>query len=457
MSMTFFSTIIAFVVALGLLIVFHEFGHYLVARWCGVKVLRFSIGFGQPLLTKRWGNDQTEWVVAALPLGGYVKMLDEREGEVAPEDLTRSFNRKPVVHRFAIVAAGPVANFLLAIILYWVLFMLGVSGMKPVVGPIAPATPAAFAAFEMGETIVKIGTEPVATWQDARWVLLSHAVERSPAVIVDVIDRSGEIVSRQLDLSSMQSSDLDGDFLRKIGLSSYQPAIKPIIAKVTADSAGSRAGLLPGDEIVSVNGSKTTLWEEVVQRIRTSPGVPLALEIQRNNRITNIEVVPDTTTENGEKIGRIGIGPQIDQDELEKLLIKVSYPAGPALIKAVHKTWEMSVFTLQMLWKMVVGEVSWKNVSGPITIADYAGKSAQMGLASYLGFLALISISLGVLNLLPIPILDGGHLMYYVVEIVKGSPLSVRATEIGQQVGMALLFTLMAFAIYNDVSRLISS
>lgn len=457
MGMTFFSTIIAFVVALGLLIVFHEFGHYLVARWCGVKVLRFSIGFGQPLLTKRWGNDQTEWVVAALPLGGYVKMLDEREGEVAPEDLTRSFNRKPVAHRFAIVAAGPVANFLLAIILYWVLFMLGVSGMKPVVGPIAPATPAAFAAFEMGETIVKIGTEPVATWQDARWVLLSHAVEKSPAVIVDVIDRSGEIVSRQLDLSSMQSSDLDGDFLRKIGLSSYQPAIKPIIAKVTADSAGSRAGLLPGDEIVSVNGSKTTLWEEVVQRIRTSPGVPLALEIRRNNRITDIEVVPDTTTENGEKIGRIGIGPQIDQDELEKLLIKVSYPAGPALVKAVHKTWEMSVFTLQMLWKMVVGEVSWKNVSGPITIADYAGKSAQMGLASYLGFLALISISLGVLNLLPIPILDGGHLMYYVVEIVKGSPLSVRATEIGQQVGMALLFTLMAFAIYNDVSRLISS
>jgi regulator of sigma E protease len=455
--MTIFSTIIAFVVALGLLIVFHEFGHYLVARWCGVKVLRFSIGFGQPLLRKRWGNDQTEWVVAAFPLGGYVKMLDEREGEVLPADLPRSFNRKPVAHRFAIVAAGPIANFLLAILLYWLLFMLGVSGMKPVIGPVVPATPAAFAAFEMGETIVKIGTEPVATWQDARWALLSHAVERSPSVIVETHGRSGEIISRQLDLSSMQSGDLDGDFLRKVGLTSYQPAIKPIIAKVTSDSAGNRAGLLPGDEILSVNGNKTVLWEDVVQRIRASPGIPLDLEIQRDNTIIDINVIPDAVTESGEKIGRIGIGPQIDQDELEKLLIKVSYPAGSAIIKAVDKTWDMSVFTLRMLWKMVAGEVSWKNVSGPITIADYAGKSAQMGLASYLGFLALISISLGVLNLLPIPILDGGHLMYYVVEIVKGSPLSVRATEIGQQVGMALLFTLMAFAIYNDVSRLISS
>ncbi|MEP7370649.1 MAG: RIP metalloprotease RseP [Nitrosospira sp.] len=455
--MTFLSTIIAFIVALGLLIVFHEFGHYLVARWCGVKVLRFSIGFGQPLLTRRWGKDQTEWVVAAFPLGGYVKMLDEREGEVAPEDLPRSFNRKPVAHRFAIVAAGPIANFLLAIILYWLLFMLGVSGMKPVVGPVAPATPAAFAAFEKGETIIKIGTEPVATWQDARWLLLSHAVDRSPFVIVETLGQSGEMISRQLNLSSIQADDLDGDFLRKIGLSGYLPAMKPIVAQVTSNSAGNRAGLLAGDEILAVNGKEISLWEEVVQRIRISPGIPLALEIQRNNSVIKIEVTPDTVTENGEKIGKIGIGPQIDHDELEKLLIKVSYPAGAAMVKAVNKTWETSVFTLRMLWKMVVGDVSWKNVSGPITIADYAGKSAQMGFASYLGFLALISISLGVLNLLPIPILDGGHLMYYVVEIVKGSPLSVRATEIGQQVGMTLLFALMALAIYNDVSRLISS
>ena len=455
--MTLLSTLVAFVVALGLLIVFHEFGHYLVARWCGVKVMRFSIGFGHPLLRKRWGKDETEWVVAAFPLGGYVKMLDEREDEVAPEDLTRSFNRKPVAHRFAIVAAGPIANFLLAIVLYWLLFMLGVSGMKPVLGPVTPATPAEFANFKIGETITKIGAEPVATWQDARWLLLSHAVERSPSVTVETLSQEGEVASHRLDLSRIEADDLDADFLKKIGLSVYQPAMKPIIAQVVSDSAGNRAGLLAGDEILAVNGKKITLWEELVQQIRVSPGIPLTLEIQRGATVIDIEVIPDAHTEGREKIGKIGIGPQIDHNELEKLLVEISYPAGAAMIRAINKTWETSVFTLQMLWKMVAGEVSWKNVSGPITIADYAGKSAQMGLSSYLAFLALISISLGVLNLLPIPMLDGGHLMYYVIEIVKGSPLSVRATEIGQQVGMLLLFSLMAFAIYNDVSRLISS
>lgn len=455
--MTFFSTLVAFVVALGLLIVFHEFGHYLVARWCGVKVMRFSIGFGHPLLRKRWGKDETEWVVAAFPLGGYVKMLDEREDEVAPEDLTRSFNRKPVAHRFAIVAAGPIANFLLAIVLYWLLFMLGVSGMKPIVGPVTPATPAEFANFKMGETITKIGAESVATWQDARWLLLSHAVERSPSVTVETLSKEGEVASHRLDLSGIEADDLDADFLKKIGLSVYQPAMKPIVAQVVSDSVGNRAGLLAGDEILAVNGKKITLWEELVQQIRVSPGIPLTLEIRRGATVNDIEVIPDAHTESGEKIGKIGIGPQIDRNELEKLLVEISYPAGTAMVRAINKTWETSVFTLRMLWKMVAGEVSWKNVSGPITIADYAGKSAQMGLSSYLAFLALISISLGVLNLLPIPMLDGGHLMYYVIEIVKGSPLSVRATEIGQQVGMLLLFSLMAFAIYNDVSRLISS
>ena len=455
--MTFFSTLVAFVVALGVLIVFHEFGHYLVARWCGVKVMRFSIGFGHPLLRKRWGKDGTEWVVAAFPLGGYVKMLDEREDEVAPEDLTRSFNRKPVAHRFAIVAAGPIANFLLAIVLYWLLFMLGVSGMKPMLGPVTPATPAEFANFKMGETITKIGAESVATWQDARWLLLSYAVERSPSVTVETLSKEGEVASHRLDLSGIEADDLDADFLKKIGLSVYQPAMKPIVAQVVSDSAGNRAGLLAGDEILAVNGKKITLWEELVQQIRVSPGIPLTLEIRRGATVIDTEVIPDAHTESGEKIGKIGIGPQIDRNELEKLLVEISYPAGTAMVRAINKTWETSVFTLQMLWKMVAGEVSWKNVSGPITIADYAGKSAQMGLSSYLAFLALISISLGVLNLLPIPMLDGGHLMYYVIEIVKGSPLSVRATEIGQQVGMLLLFSLMAFAIYNDVSRLISS
>ena len=270
--MTFFSTALAFVVTLGLLIVFHEFGHYLMARWCGVKVLRFSIGFGQPLLSKRWGKDQTEWVIAAFPLGGYVKMLDEREGSVAPQELPQSFNRKPVAHRFAIVAAGPAANFLLAILLYWLLFMLGVAAIKPVIGTVPPATPAAFAGFERGETITKIGGEPVTTWQDARWLLLSHVVDQSSPVTVETVNPLGHVDVRQVDVTGIQPDDLDGDFLKKIGLTIYQPDMEPIIAQVTPESAGSRAGLRAGDRILEVNRKQIALWEELVQEIRANPG-----------------------------------------------------------------------------------------------------------------------------------------------------------------------------------------
>jgi regulator of sigma E protease len=420
-------------------------------------VLRFSIGFGQPLLSKRWGKDQTEWVIAAFPLGGYVKMLDEREGSVAPQELPQSFNRKPVAHRFAIVAAGPAANFLLAILLYWLLFMLGVAAIKPVIGTVPPSTPAAFAGFERGETITKIGGEPVTTWQDARWLLLSHVVDQSSPVTLETVNPLGHVDVRQVDVTGIQPDDLDGDFLKKIGLTIYQPDMEPIIAQVTPESAGSRAGLRAGDKILEVNGKQIALWEDLVQEIRANPGMLLRLRVQRNNETVSIEAIPDTATEGSEKVGKLGVGPKIDQAEFEKLMVEISYAPGAAMVRAISKTWETSVFTLQMLGKMLAGQVSWKNVSGPITIADYAGKSAQMGVAPYLGFLALISISLGVLNLLPIPVLDGGHLMYYVIEIIKGSPLSAKATELGQQVGMALLFALMAFAIYNDVVRLIPS
>ena len=453
MSLLF--SILAFVVALGVLITFHELGHYLVARWSGVKVLRFSIGFGQPLFKKCLGKDQTEWVIAALPLGGYVKMLDEREGEVLPQELGRAFNRQPVAKRFAIVAAGPIANFLLAILLYWLLFMSGVSGIKPVLGPVKPLTPAALAAFEQGETIVKIENESVATWQDARWRLLSHAVDRNPEVMVETVNAHGEISWRKLNLSDMAADDLDVNFLEKIGLVSYQPVMAPIIGKVITGGAGDRAGLLAGDDILAVNNKDIPSWEVLVKEIRAQPEQLLELEILRDNKTMTIAITPDKAIEGKTEIGKIGIAPKIDHETMDKLLVKVSYPAGTALLKAFDKTWEMTFFTLRMLGKMVIGEVSWKNVSGPITIADYAGQSAQIGIMAYLGFLALISVSLGVLNLLPIPVLDGGHLMYYVIEIIRGAPLSEKAIVIGQQIGMAMLFTLMVFAIYNDIYRLI--
>ena len=455
--MTLLFTIISFIIALGLLIIFHELGHYLIAHLCNVKVLRFSVGFGRPLIKKCLGKDKTEWVVAAIPLGGYVKMLDEREGKVSPEDLSRAFNNLTVARRFAIVSAGPLANFLLAIFLYFLLFLHGVNGIKPILGKITPNSPAAAANFQAGETIVKIGGESISTWQDARWALLSNAVEKKHNLIIETINKSKQITLKKLNLSTLDVNDLDTNFLMKIGLNVYQPEIEPIINQIEPNGAGDRAGLLFNDRILSINEEKIAQWADFVQKIQNNPENPLIIKIQRGNTIVNVKITPDTTTKNGEQIGKIGVSPKIDHSKFKDLLIKANYPAHIAIVKAINKTWDTSIFTLQMLWKMVMGEVSLKNLSGPITIADYAGKSAQMGVAPYLGFLALISISLGVLNLLPIPLLDGGHLMYYVVEIIKGSPLSERAMAIGQQMGMLLLFSLMVFAVYNDINRLIST
>ncbi|SFK12824.1 regulator of sigma E protease [Nitrosomonas aestuarii] len=452
--MSILYTLASFIIALGILITFHEFGHYLVARWNGVKVLRFSVGFGRPIFRKRLGKDQTEWVVAAIPLGGYVKMLDENEGIVAKQDLSRAFNRQPVARRFAIVAAGPLANFLLAIVMYWFMFILGVEGIKPMLGPAVPDTPVAQAQFEEGETIVSIENELVESWQDARWTLLRYAVNRSPVVNVETINQKGEINWRQLDLSGVHPDELEGNVLGKIGFNVYQPEIKPIIAEVMAGGAGERAGLQTGDEILAVNDKDIYSWIEFVPEVQANPGRALVIDVLRNDQIIVLNITPETVTENGQKIGRIGIMPKVDQSLFDALRVTVTYPAAEAVMIAINKTWETTVLTLRMLSKMITGDVSWKNISGPITIADYAGQSAQMGLVSYLAFLALISVSLGVLNLLPIPILDGGHLMYYIVEIIKGSPVSEKTIIIGQKVGLMMLFTLMTFAIYNDINRL---
>lgn len=454
MSITY--TIISFIVALGVLITFHEFGHYLVARWNNVKVLRFCIGFGQPIFRKRWGKDQTEWVIAAIPLGGYVKMLDENEGKVSPEELSRSFNRQPVGRRFAIVAAGPIANFLLAIVLYWWLFILGVQGMKPVLGPVEPGSAAAHAQFQPGDTIVNIENEAVASWQDARWTLLRYAIDQSANVKVQTINKKGEISYRQLDLSHVDPDKLNENFPGSLGLTSYQPIIQPVIAQVIENSVGYHAGLKVGDEILAIDQTEIQTWMELVQKIRNNPGKTLELEILRNNQIIDLTLTPETATENGKPIGKIGIAPVINQAEIDELMVTVTYPAGKAIQKALEKTWETTILTLRMLSKMITGDVSWKNVSGPISIADYAGQSAQMGLVSYLAFLALISVSIGVLNLLPIPILDGGHLMYYLIEMIRGAPLSDKFIMVGQRIGLALLLALMTFAIYNDINRLIT-
>ena len=453
MSLLF--TLAAFAVTLGILIVVHEYGHYTVARWCGVRVLRFSVGFGKPLVTKKFVPNGTEWVLAAFPLGGYVKMLDEREGAVAPADLPYAFNSQSIYRRSAIVLAGPVANLILAVVLYWFLFIYGVHGIKPVLGEVPFSTPAASASFQRGDTIVRIGDEQVATWQDVNWILLQHAVQKT-VVEMETRNERGEIRLHRLDMSGLTVDDLDNDFLGKLGLTRYQPDLPAKIGKILPGGVAARDGLKVGDEIISVNQTPLKHWEELVQWVRQNPGLPLKLAVKRGNDYFQVELIPDAVKENGHSVvGKIGASPMVDQRLFEKLVTEVRYPVHKAFVQALRKTWDMSLFSLKMLGKMVTGQVSWKNISGPITIADYAGQSAHLGWVPYISFLALISISLGVLNLLPIPLLDGGHLMYYMVEIIKGSPVSERTMEIGQQIGIAILLTLMIFAFYNDINRLI--
>lgn len=450
-------TVIAFIVALSLLVVVHEFGHYWVARRCGVKVLRFSVGFGKPLWSRKLGRDGTEWVVAAIPLGGYVKMLDEREADVPVDERHRAFNRKSVWQRFAIVLAGPAANFLAAVVLYWALFVYGIPGLVPVVAAPPAGTVAAQAGFEAGETVFAVDGVRVKTWQDFRWVILQRALDRQP-VMIELRGAQGEAVVRRLVFDSLASSDIEGDVLSALGLSRQRLVLPPVIGDVTRDGAAAKAGLRGGDRIVEINGERQETWDAVVQTVRAAAGQGLQFRIERGEvDLPPLTVTPELIEEGGARFGRIGASPRMDPGLLKGMIADVSYGPLESVSRALAKTWETAIFSLRMLGKMITGEVSVKNLSGPITIADYAGQSAQNGVISYLLFLALISISLGVLNLLPIPLLDGGHLMYYSVEILTGKPVPDKVMEVGQQIGMTLLFVLMAFALYNDINRLIGS
>jgi regulator of sigma E protease len=446
-------TILSFLVTVGILVVIHELGHYGAARLCGVKILRFSVGFGRVLWLRRIGADRTEWAVSAVPLGGYVKMLDEREGVVATSELPRAFNRKSVSARIFIVLAGPAANFFLALLLYWALFVTGLPGMKPVLGDPVRNSAAALAGLANGDTVKAIGDEPVFTWTDVRWILLKEAVKRESAVL-EVETVGGARSSRRLDLGGLTKDDLDQDFLVKLGLRPFRPRVPAELGRIVPGGAAERAGLQAGDRVVAISGRRIETWFEFTAEVSANPGTPLAIEVERQGRPLTVRAIPDRSPDDASK-GRLGVeaGAQLKR-EYERMTTTVRYGPVEAIGKAAHKVYDLSVFSLKMLGRMIVGDVSWKNLSGPITIADYAGQSAQLGWITYLGFLALVSVSLGVLNLLPIPLLDGGHLVYYLAEIVKGSPVSERTMEIGQRFGLALLLGLTFFAFYNDLNRL---
>ncbi len=448
----FVQTLLALLVALSLLIAVHELGHFLVARWCGVKVLRFSIGFGKPLWQRTFGTDNTEFTLAAIPLGGYVKMLDEREGEVAQEELPRAFTRQSLAKRSAIVAAGPVFNFIFAIAAYWLMFIIGVQGMKPLIDEVEPSTIAYEAGLRGGEEIIAVNGETTPTWQAAMEAIIPLALLQQP-VELTVFD-GGLSVERLLNTETLSAQQKPDEMIELLGLKAYRITMAPVIDTVTKDSAAASAGLRSGDEIRFIADQPIDDWSDLVQIISASAGKPLMMVVLREGRELNIEVRPRAHKRGGKTVGLLGVSPRIDEAQWLALRTELRHGPAAALAAALGKTWDMSTLTLRMIGEMIMGRASVENISGPIGIAQFAKRSAVAGLSHFLSFLALISLSLGVLNLLPIPVLDGGHLLFYLLELFKGSPVSEQTEMLGQRIGLALIFALMALAIYNDLVRL---
>jgi len=451
--MQFLTYALAFVVAVGIIVTVHEFGHYWVAKKLGVKVLRFSVGFGKPLFTKLAGADKTEYVLASIPLGGYVKMLDEREGEVSESEAHRAFNRQRVWKRFAIVSAGPIFNFIFAVFAYWITFVAGVDGVKPTVGEIQAESIAAHAQIQAQDTFTHIEGEPVKTWQETSIQMLNGALKNgSVSATLSREDSSQKNVT--LDLNDTKQLLAEGNLLEKIGISpwryQYQARFGEIKRGVAKD-----AGVLEGDQVVSVDGQEIDTWVDLVSYIQERADVPISFVLQRGAEQLSLQLTPSADELDGRIIGRIGAYPYVDKQQLETQKVVVRYGPMESMWKGLLKTWEVSVLTLKLLWKLVVGEASLKNISGPVTIAEYAGISAAIGFSAFVGALAIISISIGILNLLPIPVLDGGHLFYYLIEMVKGSPVSEKFEAAGQRLGIIMLAGLMSLAFYNDIQRLI--
>ncbi len=457
MTLTF-TSILAFILAIGVLVSVHEFGHYWLARRLGFKVLRYSVGFGRPLAMHIGRDpDRIEYVLAAIPLGGYVRLLDEREGPVPPEELHRAFNRRPPLARIAVLLAGPAANFLFAIVAYWILFMQGVPGLKPVIGDVAPGSLAAAADLRPRDEIVRVGDQATSTRQAMMLGILDRLVADG-RVPLEVQGERGE--RRHIEIvvpaSERRALTEPGTLLQGLGFSFWYPPQPVIVGELTAGLPAERAGLRIGDRIHSVDGIAVDDFSRFIALIQQRAGRTTRITATREGRVLDFELLPQRLVENGREVGKIGLGATLSGEVEFPSAMQTVERYGPfaAIVPAISETWQKSALTVRFLWRMVTGDVSTKNISGPINIAQYAGLTATEGFIYYLGFLALVSISLAVLNLLPVPVLDGGQIAYQLIEMVKGAPLSMEAQVLGQKVGIAMLALLMGFAFYNDITRL---
>ncbi len=454
MISSFLFTTASFIIALGILITVHEFGHFWVAKKLGVKVLRFSVGFGKPLLKYTEKRDGTEFVVAAIPLGGYVKMLDEREGEVPPEEVHRAFNRQTVAVRSAIVAAGPLFNFMFAFFAYWAIFVSGESGLRPLVGTVEPASVAEVAGFKPDDELLSISDRATPTWEKALDAFLAESL-REDELKVLVKDSRGYESTYLLPQGILSELSAEKNIFDLLGISPKRPVVPPVIGEVLSGEAADRAGLLSGDRIVSVDGEEVASWAEWVGYIQKHPDQQLELEIERAGSFLALPLITSSRQQGEKKIGRIGASVDMPEALYEGYKRVVHYGPLEAAGESVKKIADLSWLMVKMMGRMLTGQASVENLSGPISIAESAGKSASYGPIYFLKFLAIISISLGVLNLFPIPILDGGHLLYFLIEAIKGSPVSEQVMIQGQKIGIVLLLSLMMVAFYVDIGRLL--
>lgn len=447
-------TILATIVCLGSLIVIHELGHYLVARWCGVKVLRFSVGMGRVVWMRKFGKDQTEWALSAIPLGGYVKMLDARETEVTglpPEDLAREFTRQNVWKRIAIVAAGPLANFLLAIALYAGLYMSGVREPAARLAEPATASAAAAAGLRGGDEVKSVNGEAVQGWSELRWAIIQAAIHKADLRLV--AERPGHgSVHATVPAAATAGIKLEDDVPSALGLDLMRPPA--VIGGTDPQGAAHRAGMQRGDVVLAVDGQPVSDARAFLHEVQRAPGRALAVTVQRAGKPVQLSVTPEAVEDKGANSkGLVTVGKI--KAELVGTVDTIVKHYGPleASTKAVRQVTEICSMTLRILGRMIIGEVSLKNITGPITIAEYAGETAKMGAESFIAFVAFISVSLGLMNLLPIPVLDGGHLLYYSLEVLTGRPVSERIADLAQRIGLGLLVSLMALAIFNDLAR----